>query len=229
MLAGKFENLPERMRCREVREYYDMLSKKRAGLFLKRLFDIVMSLLLIIILSPLLLGLSIAVAVSSKGPVFYRQERVTKNLRTFRIFKFRSMVADADRIGPLVTVENDPRITGVGRFMRKLRLDELPQLFNVLAGDMSFVGTRPEVVKYTDRYTNEILATLLLPAGVTSMASIMYKDEAELLEKADDADEVYVNKILPEKMRYNLEYLRTFSPGRDIKIMARTLGAIARR
>ncbi|MGI5887862.1 MAG: sugar transferase [Oscillospiraceae bacterium] len=217
------------MRCREVREYYDMLSKKRAGLFLKRLFDIVMSLLLIIILSPLLLGLSIAVAVSSKGPVFYRQERVTKNLRTFRIFKFRSMVADADRIGPLVTVENDPRITGVGRFMRKLRLDELPQLFNVLAGDMSFVGTRPEVVKYTDRYTNEILATLLLPAGVTSMASIMYKDEAELLEKADDADEVYVNKILPEKMRYNLEYLRTFSPGRDIKIMARTLGAIARR
>lgn len=226
MLTRDFSKLPAPMQNSEVRGYYDMLSRKRAVLFAKRFGDILVSLLLIVILSPLFLILAVAIKIDSKGPVFYRQQRVTKNLRLFRIFKFRTMVVDADKQGPLVTIDGDSRITRVGSFLRNARLDELPQVFNVFVGDMSFVGTRPEVERYVAHYTNDMYATLLLPAGVTSQASIYFKDEAEMLGAAQDADAVYINEILPRKMRYNLEYLKTLSLWGDIKTLFSTVFAV---
>ena len=225
MLLRKWENLPETMQTDEVRKYYDILKKKRASLFFKRVFDIVVSLILLLLLSPLFLILAVAIRIDSPGPVFYRQVRVTQYGRRFRIFKFRSMVQNADR-GSLVTVKGDARITRVGKFVRKCRLDEVSQLLNVLIGDMTFVGTRPEVPKYTEQYTKEMMATLLLPAGVTSLASIYYKDEALLLDAAEDPDRVYVEQVLPAKMRYNLRDMEKFSFLRDIKIMFMTVFAV---
>ena len=229
MLTFDFDRLPDRMKNDAVRKYCEKLKRKKLSLVLKRLLDILVSLVLTVILSPILVLISLIVVIDSKGPVFYRQERITKNMKAFRIFKFRTMVDKADRIGPLVTTDNDSRITRVGRILRKVRLDELPQLFNILAGDMTLVGTRPEVRKYVDQYTDEMMATLLLPAGVTSTASIKYKDESELLDKADDPDRVYVEKILPEKMKYNLEYLDSFSFIKDIGILISTVVAVLRR
>ena len=229
MLTFDFDRLPDRMKNEAVRKYCEKLKRKKLSLVLKRLLDVFVSLVLTVILSPILVLISLIVVIDSKGPVFYRQERITKNMKTFMIFKFRTMVDKADRICPLVTTDNDSRITRVGRILRKVRLDELPQLFNILAGDMTLVGTRPEVKKYVDRYTDEMMATLLLPAGVTSTASIMYKDESELLDKADDPDRVYVEKILPEKMKYNLEYLDSFSFVKDIGILISTVVAVLRR
>ena len=215
-----------------VSGYYDILKKKKAGLAVKRGFDLMISLIMIVILSPILAVLAVVIKVDSKGPVFYRQERVTTGNRTFRIFKFRTMVQNADKIGSLVTVGRDPRITRVGQKIRKCRLDELPQLINIITGDMSFVGTRPEVRKYVDCYSDEMLATLLMPAGVTSLASITYKDENEIMEerisKGESADEAYVNHVLPEKMKYNLEYLKTFSFFGDLKLMIYTVLAVLR-
>ena len=216
------------MQTDAVRPYYDQLKKKEFSLFLKRIFDIVVSLVLIVLLSPLLLVLSILIVLDSRGGVFYRQERVTQYGRKFRIFKFRTMVADADKIGTQVTVSNDSRITRVGSVIRKYRLDEIPQLFNILLGDMSFVGTRPESTHYVKFYTPEMYATLLLPAGVTSEASIMYKDEADLLDKADDVDKVYIEKVLPGKMRYNLESISNFSFIKEIGTMFKTVLAVMR-
>ena len=187
--------------------------------------DVLLSLLLLILLSPLFLILAIAIKIDSKGPVFYRQERVTQYGKRFRIFKFRSMVVNADK-GSLVTVDNDSRITKVGKFIRKCRLDEICQLIDVFRGTMTFVGTRPEVPKYVSRYTPEMTATLLLPAGVTSLASIYYKDEAELLNSAEDTDKVYVEKILPAKMYYNLKAIEKFGFWRDIKTMFMTVFAV---
>ena len=138
------------------------------------------------------------------------------------------MVADADKIGTQVTVSNDSRITRVGSVIRKYRLDEIPQLFNILLGDMSLVGTRPESTHYVKFYTPEMYATLLLPAGVTSEASIMYKDEADLLDKADDVDKVYIEKVLPGKMRYNLESISNFSFIKEIGTMFKTVLAVMR-
>lgn len=221
----KWDKLPEEMKTDEVRKYYDILKKKRVSLFFKRLFDIVVSFLLLLILSPVFLVLAIAIKIDSKGPVFYRQVRVTQYNRTFRIFKFRSMVQNADK-GSQVTVSGDARVTRVGRVVRKCRLDELSQLIDVLRGKMTFVGTRPEVVKYTEKYTPEMMATLLLPAGVTSLASIYYKDEAELLDAAEDTDKVYVEEILPAKMYYNLKAIESFSFFGDIKIMFMTVFAV---
>ena len=213
-----------------VSGYYDILKKKKAGLAVKRGFDLMISLIMIVILSPILAVLAVVIKVDSKGPVFYRQERVTTGNRTFRIFKFRTMVQNADKIGSLVTVGNDSRITRVGSKIRKCRLDELPQLINIVKGEMSFVGTRPEVRKYVDCYTDEMMATLLLPAGVTSLASIKYKDEDEIMEertsKGESADEAYVNHVLPEKMKYNLEYLKTFSFMGDIRLMFKTVFSV---
>ena len=229
MLTFEYDRLPKEMQNEAVRKYCEKLSRKKVSLVLKRLLDILVSLVLTVILSPILILIALIVVIDSKGPVFYRQERITKNMKTFRIFKFRTMIDKADTIGPLVTTDNDSRITRVGRVLRKVRLDELPQLFNILAGDMTLVGTRPEVKKYVDRYTDEMMATLLLPAGVTSIASIKYKDESELLDRADDPDRVYVEKILPEKMKYNLEYLDTFSFGKDIGILISTVIAVLRR
>ena len=227
-MLREWNQLPEYMQTDAVRPYYDQLKKKEFSLFLKRIFDIVVSLVLIVLLSPLLLVLSILIVLDSKGGVFYRQERVTQYGRKFRIFKFRTMVADADKIGTQVTVSNDSRITRVGSVIRKYRLDEIPQLFNILLGDMSLVGTRPESTHYVKHYAPEMFATLLLPAGVTSEASIKYKDEAELLNKADDVDKVYVEKVLPGKMKYNLESIREFSFIHDIKTMIKTVFVVIR-
>ena len=176
---------------------------------------------------PVLAIIAVWIKMDSKGPVFYRQERITQYGKVFRIFKFRTMVTNADKIGTLVTTKNDSRITKVGEKIRKSRLDELPQLFNIWIGDMSFVGTRPEVKKYVDAYTEEMMATLLLPAGVTSLASINYRDEDEILDKyvneEHSVDEVYIEKVLPGKMKYNLEYLKTFSIIEDIILCVKTV------
>lgn len=212
-----------------MKRYYDALDKKRLSLGLKRAFDIAMSALLILIASPLLIVIAIAIKCDSAGPVFFRQLRVTRDMRDFSIYKFRSMVANACELGGALTVDGDRRVTKAGAFLRKTRLDELPQLFNILRGEMSFVGTRPEVREYVDCYTDEMLATLLLPAGVTSRASVEYLEESELLKNAENADEVYLSEILPRKMEYNLAYLRDFSVKEDAAIMADTVLAVCRQ
>lgn len=227
-MLKNWNELPEYMRTDEVRPYYDLLQKKRLSLFFKRVFDIVISLIMIILCLPILLIISILIVKDSKGGVFYRQERVTQYGRVFRIFKFRTMVQNADQIGTQVTVSNDSRITKIGSKLRNCRLDELPQLFNIFLGDMTFVGTRPESVHYVKSYTNEMYATLLLPAGVTSEASIEYKDEADLLDQADDVDSVYINEVLPEKMKYNLNSIKEFSFFKEIATMFRTVFAVLR-
>lgn len=225
-MLKNWNELPEYMRTDEVRPYYDLLQRKKLSLFFKRVFDIVISLIMIILCSPILLFISILIVKDSKGGVFYRQERVTQYGRVFRIFKFRTMVQNADQIGTQVTISNDSRITKVGSKLRNYRLDELPQLFNIFLGDMTFVGTRPESVHYVKSYTNEMYATLLLPAGVTSEASIEYKDEADLLDQADDVDSVYINEVLPEKMKYNLNSIKEFSFFKEIATMFRTVFAV---
>lgn len=227
-MLKNWNELPEYMRTDEVRPYYDLLQRKRLSLFFKRVFDIIVSLIMIILCSPILLIISILIVKDSKGGVFYRQERVTQYGRVFRIFKFRTMVKNADQIGTQVTVSNDSRITKIGSKLRNCRLDELPQLFNIFLGDMTFVGTRPESVHYVKSYTNEMYATLLLPAGVTSEASIEYKDEADLLDQADDVDSVYINEVLPEKMKFNLNSIKEFSFFKEIATMFRTVFAVLR-
>lgn len=222
----KWENLPENMQVEEVKKYYNILQKHKGSLLLKRIFDIIAAGLLLIILSPILLILSVWIKADSKGPVFFRQVRVTQYGKTFRIFKFRTMVNHADKMGTQVTTKGDARVTKAGKALRGCRLDELPQLLNILTGDMTFVGTRPEVEKYVVHYTNEMKATLLLPAGVTSLASIEYKDEERLLESADNADQVYIETILPEKMAYNLRAIENFSFWQDIKTMIATVVAV---
>lgn len=222
----KWEELPKFMQCDEVKEYYDILSKKKLSLRLKRAFDIVAATCILIITAIPMIIIAIRIATESKGGVFYRQERVTTYGKKFKIHKFRTMVANADQIGSAVTVSGDNRITPTGAFLRKYRLDELPQVFDVLLGNMSFVGTRPEVTKYVKKYTKEMRATLLLPAGITSEASIRYKDEAELLDAADDVDKVYIEQVLPEKMKYNLESIRRFSFFGEIATMFRTVFAV---
>ena len=226
MNLKKWEELPENLRTDAVRPYYDLLSKRRGSLALKRCFDVVVSAMMLLVLAPVFLVLAIAIKMDSPGPVFYRQVRVTQYGKEFRIFKFRSMVSDADKRGSLVTVSGDSRITRVGHFIRKCRLDELCQLIDIFRGTMTFVGTRPEVPKYVAAYTPEMMATLLLPAGVTSEASILYKDEAELLDAADDVDAVYIRDVLPGKMKYNLDALKNFSFFSDIATMFRTVFAV---
>lgn len=226
-MLRSYDKLPEFMKNKEVKKYYDILRKKRFSLILKRIFDIFASLVLLLILSPVLLILAIAIKIDSKGPVFYRQKRITTYGREFRIFKFRTMIVGADKKGTLVTLKNDSRITRVGNKIRKCRLDELPQLINVLIGDMTFVGTRPEVKKYVDLYTNEMYATLLMPAGVTSLASIEYSDEDKIIDKyvkkGEEVDDIYVNRILPKKMKYNLDYIKKFNIIYDLKICIKTV------
>ena len=226
MILKKWEDLPESLKTEEVRPYYDILAKKKLSLFFKRLFDIVVSFIMLIILSPLFLFIAIAIKLDSEGPVFYRQKRITRYGEEFRIFKFRTMVQNADKIGSLVTVGSDSRITKVGKLIRKCRLDEICQLIDVFRGTMTFVGTRPEVKKYVDAYSKEMLATLLLPAGVTSLCSIMYKDEDELLKDAKDVDKAYIELCLPGKMRYNLKAIEKYSFFGDIKVMFMTVFAV---
>ena len=218
-----FDKLPREFQNGEVRVYYDILQKKRASIVLKRIFDIFISLVLLGILLIPIAVIAVAVKLDSKGPVMFRQERVTRYGKVFRIFKFRTMVVNAESLGSMVTTDSDSRVTKIGRTLRKYRLDELPQVFNVLAGSMSVVGTRPEVPKYVRQYEDAYYATLLLPAGITSLASIMYKDEEKLLASHEDADKVYIEKILPEKMKYNLEYTKSFGFGSDIRLMFKTV------
>lgn len=227
-MLKKWDDLPLEMRKDEILSYYKILKKKQVSLFLKRIFDIIMSLILIIILFPLLIILAILIKKDSKGEIIYKSTRITQYNKEFQIYKFRTMVKDADKIGSQVTVGNDNRITKIGKTLRKYRLDEIPQLFNILKGDMSFVGTRPESPYYVKHYTNEMYATLLLKAGVTSEISIEYKDEANLLRDETDTDKIYIEKILPEKMKYNLKSVRDFSLAKDIKTMIKTVIAVSK-
>lgn len=219
MELRKWSELPDFMRTKEVRKYYNILVKKSAWFKAKRLLDIIVAFIMLVVLALPMLVIAVLIKLDSRGPVLFRQERITQYGKTFTIFKFRTMVVNASELGAQVTVDNDSRITKVGRVLRRLRMDEFPQVFNILAGDMTLVGTRPEVKKYVDHYTKEMYATLLLPAGLTSRTSIAYKDEDKLLSEAIDADSVYIEEVLPAKMRYNLESLRKFGLLSDMSIL----------
>lgn len=228
MMLRKWDNLPPEMRTPEVKKYYDILAKRKLSLFLKRLFDITVSGFLLILLSPVFLITAIAIKLDSDGPVFYRQTRVTQYGQEFKIYKFRSMVTGADR-GSQLTVSNDSRVTKVGSFIRKYKIDELSQLIDVFRGTMTFVGTRPEVPKYVEKYTDEMMATLLLPAGITSEASVFYRNESELLDAADDAEKTYLEVVLPDKMFYNLAAIEKFGLVNDIKILFTTFISVFKK
>lgn len=227
IVLKKWESLPKELQNESIRPYYEILKKRKVSFVLKRAIDIICSIVLIIILSPILIFFAIWIKLDSKGPVFYRQIRITTYGKKFKIFKFRSMVQNADKIGALVTSGNDSRITKVGSKMRKLRIDELPQIFNLFTGDLTLVGTRPEVEKYVNEYTDEMKATLLMPAGITSYASIKFKNEDEIItskiKNGKDIDEIYIKDILPEKMKYNLEYMKKFNIWYDIKLCINTV------
>lgn len=211
------------MKNYSVQKYCEILNNKRVYLFIKRIFDIVIAIFTLIILFPIFIIVSIVIKIDSKGPIIFRQVRVTQYGKPFKIFKFRTMVNNAEKFGTQVTIKDDARVTKFGKTLRKYRLDEFPQLFDIILGDMSFVGSRPEVIKYVERYTDEMMVTLLLPAGVTSEASIRYKDEERILNVAKDADKLYLEVVLPEKMKYNLRSFESFSFWGDIKTMVRTI------
>ena len=229
MELRKWSELPDKMRTKEVRKYYNVLIKRSGWFKMKRLIDIAASVVLLVVLAIPMIVIAVMIKLDSPGPVFFRQERVTQYGKIFRIFKFRTMVDNASKLGSQVTVDNDVRITKTGRLLRKFRLDEFPQLFNILAGDMTLVGTRPEVKKYVTQYTPEMYATLLLPAGLTSRTSIAYKDEDKLLKDAVNADETYVKEILPVKMKYNLESLKNFGLLEDCSVLIDTVVSVFRR
>ena len=226
MKLKRWEDLPDYMQVPEVRPYYDLLKKKQFSLLNKQIFDFVTAGILLVLLAVPMTAIAVWIKTDSPGPVMYRQERVTTYGKHFMIHKFRTMVKNAEELGASVTSFDDERITKVGRKLRHLRLDELPQLFDVLQGNMSFVGTRPEAVEYVERYAPEYYATLLMPAGITSKASILYKDEEKLLRDANDVDEMYLTQILPEKMRWNLKAIRDFSIKQDLVTMFQTVGAV---
>lgn len=228
MIWKSWQELPNDMQCEAVRPYYDILASKRRDLMLKSVFDRLMAAVLLVVLSPIFLLLAVWIKLDSEGPVFFRQERVTQYGKSFRIYKFRTMVQNAEQLGTQVTSKDDMRVTSVGQALRKCRLDELPQLINILEGTMSFVGTRPEVPRYVAAYTDEMKATLLLPAGVTSVASIRYKDEDILLDAADDVDDYYIHNVLPAKMEWNLRSLKEFSFIGELKVMVETVLAVIR-
>lgn len=224
----RFEDLPERFQNEAVREYYDILACKKTTLFFKKLLDILFALILFTVLLPIFIILAVAVKATSKGKIIFKQKRVGKYGKEFYVLKFRTMVTDAESLGKQITVgERDPRITNIGHFLRKFRLDEFPQLINVIKGEMSFVGARPEVPHYVNCYTDEMMATLLLEPGITGTASIFFKDEATMLEIEPDAEKCYINHILPEKMRLNLDYLKDLSIWYDIKLIFKTVFAVS--
>ena len=193
---------------------------------MKRLFDIIASGLGLIVLSPLFLVLAIWIKLDSKGPVFYKQKRVGKNNRDFLLYKFRSMRPDSDK-GRLITVGgHDPRVTRSGYYIRKFKLDELPQLINVFKGDMSLVGPRPEVRRYVDLYTPEQMRVLSVKPGITSLASIRYRNENEILAASDDPDRTYIEQVMPDKLAIDLEYVDRASLRTDILLIFRTFKAI---
>ncbi len=228
MILRKWDELPSEMKNEEVKKYYDILKQKKHSLIIKRVFDFVVSFFLIIICSPLYLLLAILIKLDSPGPVFYRQERVTQYGKRFKIHKFRTMVCNADKSSRL-TVGNDRRIMKTGKYMRKFKVDELSQFIDVFKGDMTFVGTRPEVPEFVEQYSSEMMATLLLPAGITSKASIHYKDENKLLDKSENPERTYVEVILPDKMKYNLEAIENFSFREELKTMFSTFFSIIKK
>lgn len=228
MIWKSWQELPDDMRCEAIRPYYDILASKHRDLMLKSVFDRLMAAILLVVLSPIFLLLAVWIKLDSEGPVFFRQERITQYGKSFRIYKFRTMVQNAEQLGAQVTAKDDMRVTSVGQALRKCRLDELPQLINILEGTMSFVGTRPEVPRYVAAYTDEMKTTLLLPAGVTSVASIRYKDEDTLLDAADDVDDCYIHNVLPAKMEWNLRSLKEFSFIGELKVMVETVLAVIR-
>ena len=225
-MLKSWQELPEYMKNEAVKPYYDRISKKKLSLYFKRMFDVVVASIMLVLFIPIFAVISVLIKLDSRGPVFFKQERVTQYGKRFYIYKFRTMVNNAESLGTQVTVENDSRITRVGNAIRKYRIDEFPQLINVIKGEMSFVGTRPEVPKYVEHYTDEMYATLLLPAGITSMASIKYKDEDTILNSTEDADSAYENKVLPEKMKYNLQSLYKFSIIQEFLTMIKTVIAV---
>lgn len=225
-MLKQWKELPDFIQTPEVRPYWEILNRHRGQLVLKRIFDLVVALILFVILAIPMLVIAVLIKLDSAGPILYRQERVTAYGKHFRIHKFRTMVSNADKVGTAVTVGKDPRITRVGAKLRNLRLDELPQVFDVISGNMSFVGTRPEAVKYVEQYRPEWNATLLMPAGITSECSIRYKDENSLLNGANDVDKVYIEQVLPEKMKWNLKSIRRYSFFCEIATMFRTVFAV---
>lgn len=216
------------MQTEEVKKYYDILNSKKGYLIAKRIFDFTLSLVMSVVFLPFIVLVGIMIKIDSPGKIFFLQKRVTTNGKVFKIFKFRTMKENSEKLSG-VTVDNDPRITKLGKYLRKFRIDEIPQIFNILTGDLSFVGARPESVKYVKEYSPEMYATLFMPAGVTSPASILFKDEAELLKGAQDPDETYVKDILPKKMAYNLEYIENCSLLYDIKVMLKTVIAVIKK
>lgn len=226
MQLRRWNELPTVMRTREVRRYYNIIKKHQGSLRLKRIFDVVVASIMLIVLAIPMAVIAVLIKLDSKGPVFFRQERVTQYGRIFKIYKFRTMVVDASKLGASVTVDNDNRITRVGHLLRKIRADEFPQLFNILSGDMTLVGTRPEVPEYVKRYTKEMYATLLLPAGLTSRTSIAYKDEDKILAGASNPAKAYVKEVLPAKMKYNLEALKKFGFKEDCRVLWDTFESV---
>jgi len=193
---------------------------------MKRIFDISFSLLGLIVILPVLLLIALFIKLDSKGPVFYLQTRVGKNIEDFKIYKFRTMLLGSDAKGLLTLGDKDPRITKFGYFLRKSKLDELPQLINVFIGNMSFVGPRPEVRKYVNHFSEDDLKILSIKPGITDYASIYFKDEAEILKSNIEPEKLYIEKILPKKLKLNKEYLNNMSLLTDIKIILKTISAI---
>ncbi len=210
-ILWEWNELPEFMKTEDVLPYYNILQKHKVELLIKRVFDIVVAFILILLLMPVFFLLAVWIKLDSRGPIFYKQKRVTQYGRIFKIYKFRTMKPGSDKIGSLVTIDDDKRITNVGKKLRSKRLDELPQLFNVLKGEMSFVGVRPEIPPYVKMYTKEMYATLLLPAGITSLASIKYRNESKILNGTQNINQKYIHVILPKKMFWNLKEIENFS------------------
>ena len=205
-----------------------VLEQRRLQLTLKRLMDVTVSGCALLVLWPVLLLIAAAIKIDDPGPVFYRQVRVGRGGKHFRIFKFRTMIVDADKKGLAITVGRDNRITRVGAFLRKSKLDELAQLINVFTGEMSFVGPRPEVPKYVDMYTPYQRQVLLVRPGITDYASIAYRNENDLLEGAEDPEKMYIEQIMPDKIELNMKYLREISPVADIRLIFKTIEAVIR-
>lgn len=227
MSVKQWQKLPAHMQNEAVKPYFDILAKKNITLFFKRFFEIIIAVIILLIISPILIIAGIAVAVTSKGPVFYLQERVGRYGKPFKIIKFRTMVVNADKLGAQITVgERDPRITRVGHILRITRIDEFPQMINILKGDMSLIGTRPEVQRYVDEYTDEMMATLLLRPGATGAASVKFSKENDMLKDKENPEEYYIKTILPEKMALNLDYTKNISIGYDFKIIGQTFACV---
>lgn len=218
-MIPRWEYFPDNMKNEFTLKYYNLIISKKSSLIIKRMFDIIFSLFLLFCLSPVMILTSILIKFNSiNEPIFFKQKRITQYGKEFYIFKFRTMKSNSE-FKSSITCNNDSRITSIGKILRKFRIDEFPQLINVLLGQMSFVGIRPEVQEYVDFYNNEMQSTLILPAGITSIASIKFKDEEKILTDSKNIKKTYIEDILPKKMVYNIEYIEKFNFLLDIKIM----------